>query len=201
MVGDDLKKRRRNGMDNDVKQNEEVMAQAQPEAPKEPTLEELKAKVAELEAEKQSLEVNNASLKKATTSTSADAAEWKRKYRATLDEAERAKQEQADAFAEMQAKLATYEAEHRTNAYFAKLVDAGYDTQTAKEMAGQLPEGVPDSFFTAHKAFLETKTKEIKAQAINAQPSLPMGAPLTSADAQKVAQNKERALWGLPPIK
>lgn len=186
-------------MAEDVIKNEEVNAQAQPEA--EPTLEELKARILALEAEKQTFEQSNANQKKAINEACTDAAEWKRKYRATLDEAERSKQEQADKFAEMEAKLATYEAERRTNSYFAKLVDAGYDTDTARVMASGLPEGVPDSFFAAHKAFLEAKTKEIKAQTINAQPNLPTGAPLTGADARLAEDNKMRKMFGLPPIK
>lgn len=186
-------------MAEDVKKNEQPQTQA--EAPKEPTLEELKAKIAALEAEKQSYEANSDNQKKAINKACSDAKEWKDKYRATLDEAERAKQEQADKFAEMQAKLATYEAEHRVNTYFGKLIEAGYDAETAKVMASGLPDGVQDSFFTAHKAFLESKTKEIKAQTLNAQPNLPTGAPLTTADAQKVEINKTRKMWGLPPIK
>ena len=197
-VGDDYKRKGEYGMADDVTKNEQ--AQAQPEPPKEPTLDELKARIAALEAEKQSFEQSNANQKKAINEACTDAAEWKRKYRATLDEAERAKQEQADRVAEMEAKIATYEAERRTSSYFAKLVDAGYDTDTAKVMASGLPDGVTDAFFTAHKAFLENKTKELKAQAINAQPSLPTGAPLTTADAQKIEQNKTRAMFGLPPI-
>lgn len=187
----------------DDAKNEEVVAQAQEEAeaPKEPTLEELKAMIAKLEAEKAAAEANSEKQKKTINNVSSDAAEWKRKYRETLDENTRKEQEQAERFAEMEEKIKTYEAERRTNAYFSKLVDAGYDPDTAKTMATSLPDGVEDSFFEAHKAFLESKTKEIKTQTINSQPNLPVGMPLGAQDAQRAAENKERKMWGLPPLK
>ena len=188
-------------MADDVKKNEQAQVEAKPEESKAPTIEELQARIAALEAEKQALAQTGDNQKKAINKACSEAKEYKDKYRATLDEAERAKQEQADKFAEMEAKIATYEAERRVNNYFTKLVDAGYDTETAKVMANGLPDGVSDSFFTAHKAFLETKTKEIKVQALNAQPSLPTGMPLTTTDAQLAEQNKTRAMFGLPPLK
>lgn len=192
-------------MADEVKKNEEVVVaeaqEAKAEAPKEPTLEELKAMVAKLEAEKKVAEANSEKQKKTINNVSSDAAEWKRKYRETLDENTRKEQEQAEKFAEMQAKIATYEAERRESTYFAKLIDAGYDPDTAKLMASGLPENVADSFFEAQKAFLESKTKAIKAQTINAQPNLPTGSPLGAQDAQRIAENKERKLWGLPPLK
>ena len=190
-------------MTDEVKKNEEVAPaqEEQAEAPKEPTLEELKAMVTKLEAEKRAAEANSEKQKRAINNASSDAAEWKRKYRETLDENTRKEQEQAEKFAEMQAKIDTYEAERRESIYFTKLVDAGYDTDTAKLMASGLPDNIADSFFDAQKAFLESKTKAIKTQIINSQPNLPAGTPLGAQDALKAAENKERKLWGLPPLK
>lgn len=188
-------------MADDVKNEAVAQAEVQAEAPKEPTLEELKAMVAKLEAEKAQAEANSEKQKKTINNVSSDAAEWKRKYRETLDETTRKEQEQAERFAEMEAKISAYEAERRTNTYFAKLIDAGFDPDTAKAMANSLPEGVSDTFFEAHKAFIDSKTKEIKEQTINAQPNLPTGAPITAVDAQKMEQNKIRGYMGLPPLK
>jgi hypothetical protein len=173
----------------DEVKNEEV--QAQSEEKKVPTVEELQAEIERLKAENG----QNEKLKKSVSEACADAAEWKRKYRATLDEAERLKQEQADELAALKQENATFRAEKRTSTYFEKLVDAGYSPETAKNMAASLPDGVEDSFFEQQKSFLSNKTQEIKNQILNSQPGLSTGMPPASASEN---DNQLRKWFGLP---
>lgn len=151
---------------------EEVGTEVQSE-PTTPSVADLQAEIERLKAEVGQTD----KLKKSISEACADAAEWKRKYRATLDESERAKQEQAEKVANMESELNGYKAEKRVNTYFAKLVSAGYTPETAQRMAEGLPEGVPDSFFEEQKSFLSAKTQEIKTQVLNAQPGLTAGMP------------------------
>ena len=174
----------------DEVKNEEVQAQ-QVEETKVPTIEELQAEIARLKAENGQID----KLKKSNSEACSDAAEWKRKYRATLDEAERLKQEQAEELATLKQENATFRAEKRTSTYFEKLVDAGYTPETAKTMAASLPDGVEDSFFEQQKSFLSNKTQEIKNQILNSQPGLSTGMPPASASEN---DNQLRKWFGLP---
>lgn len=141
----------------------------------EPTLEELKAMV-------KALEEKESKSKEAISKACADAADWKRKYRETLDGAEREKQEKEERLADMQTRLAQYEAKDRVNTYTQKLVSVGYPIEQANRMAEYLPDGVADSFFEEQKAFLEATKQTIKTQSLNAQPNLPIGAPPSAND-------------------
>lgn len=163
------------------------------EAPTTPSVEDLQAEIAKLKAENAQI----GKLKDAMSKASADAAEWKRQYRSTLDEAERTKQEQAEKFAEMENELKEYKNEKRVNSYFAKLVQAGYTPETAQKMAEGLPEGVTDTFFEEQKQFLEAKTQEIKTQTINSQPGLSAGLPPSTTDTQNKEDADMRKWFGL----
>ena len=145
------------------------------ETPKEPTLEELKAKLKAYE-EKESRS------KEAISKACADAAEWKRKYRETLDDATRKEQERQDRYTDMETRLKAYEAKDRVNSYTQKLVLAGYPIEQASRMAEGLPEGIADSFFEEQRAFLEATKQNIKTEKLNAQPNLPVGAPPSAND-------------------
>lgn len=138
-------------------------------------------------------------LKKAQSNASADAADWKRKYRETLDAAEREKQEREDAFNEMQTQLASYKTNERVANYTAKLIESGFDIDTAKSMAASLPEGIDDSFFEQQKSFLEAQKLKVKQEALNAQPSLSMGMPMTGKTAEDIENENMRRWMGLPP--
>ena len=49
--------------------------------------------------------------------------------------------------------------------------------------------------------FWRQRPRSLKAAALNKQPKLSSGAPPTAKDADKDAYNKQRAWFGLPPIK
>ena len=170
---------------------EEKVTETQPvatatETPKEPTLEELQAKLKAYE------EKENKS-KEAISKACADAAEWKRKYRETLDDATRKEQERQDKYTEMESRLKAYEAKDRINTYTQKLVFAGYPIEQASRMAEGLPEGVSDTFFEEQKAFLENTKQTIKNEKLNAQPNLPVGStPSASALADKETTDLRR---------
>lgn len=164
------------------------------EEPTVPSVDELQAQIESLKAEVAQTE----KLKKSVSEACADAAEWKRKYRATLDENERNKQEQAEKQASMESELNSYRTKERVNTYFAKLVSSGYTPEVAQEMASGLPEGVPDSFFENQRAFLEAKTQEIKKQILNSQPTLSTGMPpVTTVDSQEQEDMQMRKWFGL----
>ena len=92
-------------------------------------------------------------------------------------------------------ELNALKTEKRISTYQAKLMEVGYDAQTAASMAMSLPEGISEDFFATQKAFLETQKQIAKTEALNNQPSLTPGLP-------PAAPNKEDEVWrtwmGLP---
>ena len=174
-----VKKRKEIEMAEEIKKTEEVAV---------PKAEEPKAEssaIEALKAELEALKASSAKQKQAMDSACSDAAEWKRKYRATLDDATR------------EETIKSYKEREMRDGYIAKFVQAGYDITTAQRMAATLPSGIPDSFFEDQKAFLSTKEQQIKTNLINTQPNLPVGTPLSSADAKAAEDAELRRRFGL----
>lgn len=166
-----------------------------PEPQKTPTVDELKAQLAALEAEKDKL-------KKAMDAACSDAAKqkkeaqkWQEQFKSTLDEQKRKEFEAEEAQKQILAQLAEYKTKERVASYKAKLMSAGYDDPTASTMATALPEGVEDSFFEAQRTFLENTKQSVKTQALNAQPGLSVGAPLSTPIEQKSAEDENLRRW------
>ena len=140
-------------------------------------------------------------LKAALSRANAEAAEFKRQYKATLDEA---KQKEFDLAAQRKAELEELESlrkEKRISGYKARLMEAGIDAATADTMANALPEGVSESYFTATKTYLEAQKQAFETERLRNQPGLSVGQPLTGADAKKDEMNRMRKAFGLTPIK
>ena len=178
----------------DEKEVTKVTTGEEPKEEKTPSAEELMAKVAALESELASVKQTSS---QAITKASGDAAEWKRKYRETLDEATRKEQERTEREETIARELAEYKAKDRISTYTTKLVEAGYDLDTAKAMAADLPEGVADSFFSSQKDFLEKHTQTVKSQMLNSQPGPSVGMPPTTKDVSSEADAKFRKWMGL----
>lgn len=151
--------------------------------------------------EKEALKAELEKLKKAMSKANSEAAENKRKYLDTLDEAQRKEAERAEKEAAREARIAELEAKERVSSYKSKLMEAGFDSTTADLMARSLPDGVSDEYFAAQKAFNETQRRTAKVAAMDNQPGLSVGMPPTSTDAQKAEENKYRKYMGLPPLK
>lgn len=171
------------------------MDEKKPEVKEEVKLEDLLKQIEDLKADSAAKAAEIETLKKANTNASADASEWKKKFRATQDEATRKAAEEAEAKQAMLDELNALKTEKRISTYQAKLMEVGYDAQTAASMAMSLPEGISEDFFATQKAFLETQKQIAKTEALNNQPSLTPGLP-------PAAPNKEDEVWrtwmGLP---
>lgn len=155
-------------------------------------------KAKELEASMSALKAEMENLKRANDKASSEAAEWKRQYRSTLDEAARKEAETSDALSEMKAQLETYKVNERVASYTNKLIEAGYDPETAKSMAPVLPENLDDSFFSTQKSFLESQKLKFKTESLNSQPGLSSGMPMSGKTAEQMENDKLRQWMGLP---
>lgn len=140
-----------------------------------------------------------AKLKAALSRACSEAAEYKRQYKATLDEA---KQKEMDAAEQRKKELEELEelrADRRVNRYKAKLMSAGVDETAADTMAKSLPDGVADAYFDSLKDTFERQKQAFEASAIKNQTGLSVGLP-PAANPQKDEINKLRAYAGLPPL-
>lgn len=133
-------------------------------------------------AEYEKMLAENAKLKQATDKACGEAADFKRQLREKQTEQERAEAERAEREAAVQAELEKYRTESRINNYRSKLIESGYDAETASEMAQNLPSGVGDDFFAKQKAFLESQKKTIEADLLNKQPGITSGGTPSIAD-------------------
>lgn len=160
-------------------------------------LKEAQAKIKELEelASKQKAAIDNACSDAAKQKKTAQ--EWADKYKAKLSEQEKAELEAKQAADALTAELNTLKAEKRVASYTSKLMEVGYDAQTAATMAAALPEGINEDFFNQQKAFLEAKTQAIKTQTINSQPNLTNGNTPSALDAEEAEMEKYRKWAGL----
>lgn len=174
--------------------NEEKTPEVKEEV-KTPTLEDLQKQIADLTATAKAKDAEIEKLKAANTNASADASEWKKKFRSTQDEATRKEAERAEAEAAMREELNALKAEKRISVYTQRLMEVGYDAQTAASMAISLPEGISDDFFATQKTFLDNQKQLAKTEALNNQPSLSIGTPPVP---QNTEDMKERSWWGLP---
>lgn len=165
---------------------------------KAPTVEELQARIASLEAEKGKLKKAMDAACSDAAKFKKDAANWQDQYKSTLDEQKRKEFETEEANKQILAQLAEYKNRERVSTYKAKLMTAGYDEATASAMSAVLPDGVEDGFFEAQRAFLENTKQTIKTQALNSQPSLSTGMPPTaSTDAEAKEKAQLRRWMGL----
>lgn len=163
---------------------------------KAPTIEDLQKELAELRAENTALKKDGEKLKAAQSNASADASEWKKKYHSTLDEASRKEAERAEAEQAMREELNALKAEKRISTYTAKLLEVGYDAQTAASMAMSLPEGISDDFFDKQKSFIESQKQLAKTNAINNQTTLSVGEPLSAQKKDEEDEKMKRWFYG-----
>lgn len=138
-------------------------------------------------------------LKTALSKANSDAAAWKSKFREKQTEQERAEAERAENEKAMQEELASLRRGKVVDEYAKKCMGMGYDASLAAECAEAMADGRFNDVFAAQQKFMEAKTREIEAAALNKQPGLSAGAPPVSA-AEKAEENQYRKIFGLPPI-
>lgn len=139
-------------------------------------------------------------LKTALSKANSEAAEWKRQFRDKQTEQERAEAERAENEKALQEELSALRRGKVVDEYAKQCMGMGYDAALAAECAEAMADGKFNTVFEIQKRFMEAKTREIEAAALNKQPGLSAGAPPVNA-AEKAETNKMRQIFGLPPIK
>ena len=155
----------------------ETKTNEQPIEPAAPSVEDLQKQIETLTAamKKQKQALDNAA---------ADAADWKRQFRATQDEATRLKAEQEEAVAAIKAENAALKRKeavaNRTNTYLSM----GYSDELAKASAEAWADGDDDKVLLLQKQFNEQFETKIKATLLGQQPDLTPGKTPTGVGAE-----------------
>ena len=140
-------------------------------------------------------------LKAALSKANSESAEWKRQLRERQTEEERKEAERKERDAQVEEELKSLRRDKAVSGYQAQYLSLGYSKELALKAAEAIADGDAATSLACQQEFIEAKTKEIEASALNKQPKLSAGMPPTAKDADKDAMNKERAWFGLPPIK
>lgn len=175
----------------------EKTAQTEPEKktePAAPSLEDLAASIKALQAalEKQ---------KKATDNASSDAAAWKKKYNATLSEAERAEAERKEAEAKLREENEALKRDKVIGAYSNRALALGYDADLAAVTAEAMANGDMDTVFAGIGKLIESVKTKTVTENLAKQASLSVGTPPTTNNVQMDEENQIRKWMGLPTKK
>lgn len=119
--------------------------------------------------------LNDYVLKAKYDKASSDAADWKKKYRATLDEKEQAELEMKEANEAREKEYETLKRQVRVGEYEKKHLGMGYDEKSAKRIADALYDGDMETVFDLQSKFIESTKKEVKKQNMIDTPKPPAG--------------------------
>ena len=127
-------------------------------------------------------------LKAALSKANSDAAEWKRQFREKQTEAERAEAERKEHEAAVEDELRTLRRDKSVSGYVAQYLALGYTQELALKAAEATADNDAATIMSCQQEYIEAKTKELEAAALNKQPSITPGAPPTAKDADKDAR-------------
>lgn len=105
----------------------------------------------------QKLMVENAKMKRAMERANSEAADYKKKYNATLSEQERASQEKAEEQARRDERLAELEREVSVHKFTEQFLDLGYDKESAIAAATAQVDNDVDTLFALQKKIIDAK--------------------------------------------
>lgn len=131
-----------------------------------------------------------------------DVAAWKKKHNALLNEDEKKKQEDADAFAAMKQELEALRKDKTISEYKAKLLAQGYDDALAGDTAAAMANGDMGAVFAAQEKFLAQYEKSVKASVLKSTPKPPAGsasAELTQEQFNKMNYSERLKVFNEQP--
>lgn len=121
--------------------------------------------------------------KNAVTKANAEVSKVKKDLSDRMSAEEKAEAERKEQRARELQELEDLRKEKRISTYKAKLMESGYDAESALTMATALPEGVADTYFDAMKKHYENGIAQAQANALKNQPKPTPGGVLSPADA------------------
>ena len=146
-------------------------APAKQEAADQKPEEQKEKKLSETE-QLQQLMTDYVKLKKAFDATASEAADYKRKYKATLDEKQVASMEKAEAEAKRDAELAEYKRRDMIHELTEQFMDLGYSKESAKKAAVARADGDKTTEFNIQKAENARMIADREAEWLKSRPQV-----------------------------
>lgn len=124
----------------------------------------------------QALMLENAKLKKAQEKAASEAADYKKKYNATLTDAQKAAQEKAEKEAERQEQFDKLLKENTVNKLSKNFLKLGYPEDKAEEAANAQYDGDTETLFRIQSEVQESLIKQKEAEWLKSRPPVTTGA-------------------------
>ena len=146
------------------------------------------------EEQLQQLMVENAKLKRAMDKASSEAADYKKKYNATLSEQEKASLEKAEEQARRDERLAELEREVSVHRFTEQFLDLGYDKDSAIAAATAQVDGDVDALFKLQKKIIDEKVMAKEQELIKDMPRAKTGvySSMTKDQIMAIQDREER---------
>lgn len=140
------------------------------------------------------LMVENAKLKRAFDKSASEAADYKKKYNATLSEKEQADMAKAEEQARRDERLAELERENSIHRFTEQFLDLGYDKASAIEAATAQVDGDVDALFKLQKKIIDEKVLAKEQELIKDMPRATTGryASMTKDQIMAISDREER---------
>lgn len=137
-------------------------------------------------------------LKAALSKSNSENAEWKKKYNSKLSDEEAKAAKEAEEREAMEKELATLRKEKAIGTYKAAYLELGYDAEMAADNAAALHAGDFSTVFANQKKFIEAQKKAAIAGALDQQPKLTGGIPVSEQNVEEasVSAFRRAALGG-----
>lgn len=136
-------------------------------------------------------------LKKYVSDYSSQIADMKKQMREKMTEDERKEAERAEREKARDEELATLKKEKALSGYKAKFLAQGYDEELAEKASVAMTDGNFEGVFDTLGTFIQNKTKQIEAKALNQQPDLSKGNQITQQDIADRENAQLRKAFGL----
>lgn len=120
--------------------------------------------------------------------TASEAADYKKKWRATQTEAEQAAQAEAERQAQIQEELASLRRKTTVAEYEKNFLRLGYDAESASQIAEAQHDGDMDTVFSIQAKFAENMQKTIKANILKDMPGAISGNQATVDYSKQIAE-------------
>ena len=147
-----------------------------------------------VEEQLQSLMVENAKLKRAFDKSASEAADYKKKYNATLSEKEQADMAKAEEQARRDERLAELERENSIHKFTESFLDLGYDKESAIAAATAQVDNDVETLFKLQKKVLDEKVVAKEQELIKSMPRAKTGvySSMTKEQIMAITDREER---------
>lgn len=181
-------------MDENVNVTQETSEATAPEAKAAEPKAEAQPTTLSAQEQLQQLMVENAKLKRAMDKASSEAADYKKKYNATLSEKEQADLEKAEAQARRDERLAELERENSIHKFTESYLDLGYDKESAIAAATAQVDNDVDTLFKLQKKILDEKIQAKEQEFIKSIPRAKTGvySSMTKDQIMAITDREER---------